>query len=205
MPQETIRSGWMRIRGRGRPMASAWPRISIPRGRQGSVLARSSMTIAARLVRSTSRYFFVRGSRVRRRRSNRARGCGPTSPRARRGVCRPCRRSQGERVALPAHVLELGAGERAHASSVDLRALCASLGQRTPRDRRVRAAAPRTVRRARARAGRDRLSRQGLRGRSAADSRRQRCRAPRRSAPFPALNWRKQFVDGFRRALRRRG
>ncbi len=49
----------MRIRGRGASTASAWPRTSIPRGRQGSVLARSSITIAARPFRLTSRNFFV--------------------------------------------------------------------------------------------------------------------------------------------------
>ena len=61
-PQLTIRSGWMRISGVGIAIASARPRTSIPRGCQGSVLARSSTTIAARPVRATSRNFFVSSS-----------------------------------------------------------------------------------------------------------------------------------------------
>jgi hypothetical protein len=39
---------------------SARPRISMPRGRQGSVLARSSITMAAWAARATSRYFLLR-------------------------------------------------------------------------------------------------------------------------------------------------
>jgi hypothetical protein len=61
-PQLTIRSGWTRISGVGSAIASPRPRISIPRGRHGSVLARSSITIAARPVRATSRNFLVRSS-----------------------------------------------------------------------------------------------------------------------------------------------
>ena len=61
-PQLTIRSGWTRISGVGSAIASPRPRISIPRGRHGSVLARSSITIATRPVRATSRNFFVRSS-----------------------------------------------------------------------------------------------------------------------------------------------
>jgi hypothetical protein len=61
-PQLTIRSGWIRIRGVGSLIASPRPRISIPRGRHGSVLARSSMTIAARPDLATSRNFFDRSS-----------------------------------------------------------------------------------------------------------------------------------------------
>src|SRR6476620_8002538 len=53
-----MRSGWMRISGSGPSTASDRPRTSTPRGRQGSVLARSSMTIAARPLRATSRNFF---------------------------------------------------------------------------------------------------------------------------------------------------
>jgi hypothetical protein len=47
------------LTGVGRAIASPRPRISIPRGRHGSVLARSSITIAARPVRATSRNFLV--------------------------------------------------------------------------------------------------------------------------------------------------
>jgi hypothetical protein len=39
IPQETIRSGWMRISASGASIASARPRTSIPRGLKGSVLA----------------------------------------------------------------------------------------------------------------------------------------------------------------------
>jgi hypothetical protein len=62
IPQVTIRRGWIRISGVGSAIASARPRISMPRGRQGSVLARSSITIAARPLRSMSRNFFDRSS-----------------------------------------------------------------------------------------------------------------------------------------------
>jgi hypothetical protein len=57
-PQLMIRSGCMRISGVGSVIASARPRTSTARGRQGSVLSRSSMTIAARPLRATSRNFF---------------------------------------------------------------------------------------------------------------------------------------------------
>src|SRR5262249_13070813 len=56
-PQETIRVGWIRMCGSGRSTASARPRISTPRGRHGA--STSSMTIAARPVRATSRNFLV--------------------------------------------------------------------------------------------------------------------------------------------------
>jgi hypothetical protein len=59
MPQDTTRSGWMRMIA-GASRASARPRTSTPRGRQGLVLARSSTTMAARPVAFTSRYFLVR-------------------------------------------------------------------------------------------------------------------------------------------------
>jgi hypothetical protein len=75
IPQETIRSGRLRISGVGSLIASARPRTSIPRGRHGSVLARSSTTSAARPLRSTSRYFFVR-----------AKSCPPTSIESRSGL-----------------------------------------------------------------------------------------------------------------------
>ena len=52
----------MRIIGVGIAIASPRPRTSIPRGCHGSVLARSSTTIAARPVRATSRNFFVSSS-----------------------------------------------------------------------------------------------------------------------------------------------
>src|SRR4051794_6170696 len=47
IPHETIRSGCRRITAGTPPTASARPRTSMPRGRQGSTLARSSMTAAA--------------------------------------------------------------------------------------------------------------------------------------------------------------
>jgi hypothetical protein len=56
-PQAMTRSGWMRISSWGSVTVSARPRISMPRGRQGSVLARSSMTTAAWAARATSRYW----------------------------------------------------------------------------------------------------------------------------------------------------
>src|SRR4051812_48858057 len=59
-PQLTIRSGWIRISGVGRAIASPRPRTSIPRGRQGSVLASSSITIAARPAPAPARNFFLR-------------------------------------------------------------------------------------------------------------------------------------------------
>ena len=59
-PQLTIRSGWIRIMGVGSAIASPRPRTSIPRGRHGSSLSRSSTTIAARPLRATSRNFLVR-------------------------------------------------------------------------------------------------------------------------------------------------
>ena len=43
MPQETRRSGWMRIRGRSPFTASARPRTSIPRGRHGVLANRSTI------------------------------------------------------------------------------------------------------------------------------------------------------------------
>ena len=61
-PQLTIRSGWIRISGVGSAIASPRPRTSIPRGCHGSVLARSSITIAARPVLATSWNFLVRSS-----------------------------------------------------------------------------------------------------------------------------------------------
>ncbi len=72
-PQETIRSGWMRISARGVWIALPRPRISIPRGHQGSVLARSSITSAARPHCWTSRNFLVCAVVGRRSRSHRAR------------------------------------------------------------------------------------------------------------------------------------
>lgn len=51
IPHETIRRGCIRISARGASTASARPRTSMPRGRQGSVLTRSSITIAARPLR----------------------------------------------------------------------------------------------------------------------------------------------------------
>ena len=61
-PQLTIRSGWIRSSGVGSAIASPRPRTSIPRGCHGSVPARSSITIAARPLRATSRNFFVASS-----------------------------------------------------------------------------------------------------------------------------------------------
>src|SRR5918995_1250129 len=100
IPHETIRSGWIRISGRSPSRVSARPRTSIPRGRHGSVLARSSITIAARPLRRASRNFLVR-----------AKSLPPTSIDSRSGLYPPpdlLEPARGREDQLRATVLRIG-------------------------------------------------------------------------------------------------